>query len=156
MCNWCSKQQSQAAHSTDSELILAMPLLCIPCLHIAPYFSSPTWIMGNPQKILNDLAVDNCTMSISCAERISGISSKLWCSASTLLCTALYTASPKVMKIFSHPQTRNQSCLEWWIKLGKCWNKNFRRGKWHFFSFFRKKIEKNVEKNFQKIFFFMI
>ena len=54
------------------------------------------------------------------------------------------------MKIFSHPQTRNQSQV---VQNDKLSRENFRWGKGHFFPFFGKKIEKNLEKIYNLFFF---
>ena len=66
------------------------------------------------------------------------------------------TASLKVMKIFSHPQTRNQSQVVQNDKLSRenVETKIFVGGKGTFSLFFEKKIEKNLEKKFQNFFFY--
>ncbi len=60
------------------------------------------------------------------------------------------------MKIFSHPQTRNQSQVVQNDKLSRenVETKIFVGGKGTFSHFLEKKIEKNLEKNFQFFFFY--
>ena len=61
------------------------------------------------------------------------------------------------MKIFSHPQTRNQSQVVQNDKLSRenVETKIFVGGKGTFSHFLEKKIEKNLEKNFQFFFFLL-
>ena len=67
-----------------------------------------------------------------------------------------YTASLKVMKIFSHPQTRNQSQVVQNDKLSREYveTKIFVGGNGTFFHFLEKKLKKIWEKISKKIFFF--
>ena len=67
-----------------------------------------------------------------------------------------HTASLKVMKIFSHPQTRNQSQVVQNDKLSREYveTKIFVGGNGTFFHFLEKKLKKIWEKISKKIFFF--
>ena len=69
----------------------------------------------------------------------------------SFFCAMILTASPKVMKIFSHPQTRDQSQKVQNDKLsrGNVETKIFVGGNGTFSHFLEKK-EKNLEKKFQK------
>ena len=66
------------------------------------------------------------------------------------------TASPKVMKIFSHPQTRNQNQVVQNDKLSREYveTKIFVGGNCTFFHFLEKKLKKICEKISKKKFFF--
>ena len=70
--------------------------------------------------------------------------------------SAQHTASPKVMKIFSHPQTRNQSQVVQNEKLSRknVETKIFVGGNGTFFHFFEKKLKKIWKKIFKKKSFF--
>merc|ERR1711884_519205 len=67
-----------------------------------------------------------------------------------------YTASPKVLKIFSHPQTRDQSQVVQNDKLSQesVETKIFVGGNGTFSHFFEKKMKKMWKKISKKIFFF--
>ena len=69
--------------------------------------------------------------------------------------TPPYTASLKVMKIFSHPQTRNQSQVVQNDKLSREYveTKIFVGGNGTFFHFLEKKLKKIWEKIFNFFFF---
>ena len=66
------------------------------------------------------------------------------------------TASPKVLKIFSHPQTQDQSQVVQNDKLSQesVETKIFVGGNGTFSHFFEKKLKKMWKKNSKKIFFF--
>ena len=68
----------------------------------------------------------------------------------------MYTASPKVLKIFSHPQTRDQSQVVQNDKLSQesVETKIFVGGNGTFSHFFEKKLKKMWEKISKKKFFF--
>ena len=68
----------------------------------------------------------------------------------------VHTASPKVLKIFSHPQTRDQSQVVQNDKLSQesVETKIFVGGNGTFSHFFEKKLKKMWKKISKKIFFF--